>query len=209
MTTTLDIPTTAGPDLSLARLHAMRGGYLLMGVGLALVKWPKLPSARAQPAGVRRCHPLPAHRDVLAGVPRPALPRQDAPGPAVRGPMEAAVVRCRGAHLTPGSRRLTGRTPRRAPSRWAGRGPVVSPRASTTQGRVEIRTGVVPDGNGGCGRAGSEHDHHPRSPALPPPLAHAPSTAVSTAASPPWRSTAPSTSSSSPSSRGATSGPPS
>ena len=57
MTTTLDIPTTAGPDLSLARLHAMRGGYLLMGVGLALVKWPKLPSAHNLPVyeGVTLC----------------------------------------------------------------------------------------------------------------------------------------------------------
>jgi hypothetical protein len=27
----------------------MRGGYLLMGLGLALVKWPLLPTAHAQP----------------------------------------------------------------------------------------------------------------------------------------------------------------
>ena len=58
MTTTLDIPTTAGPDLTpWLRLHAMRGGYLLMGVGLALVKWPKLPSAHNLPLyeGVTLC----------------------------------------------------------------------------------------------------------------------------------------------------------
>ncbi|HEX5561049.1 MAG TPA: hypothetical protein VFX52_05355 [Nocardioidaceae bacterium] len=41
-------PTTA-TDLSLPRLHLMRGGYLLMGVGLALVKWPLLPDAHTQP----------------------------------------------------------------------------------------------------------------------------------------------------------------
>ena len=31
--------------LSLPRLHALRGGYLFMGGGLALVKWPLLPDA--------------------------------------------------------------------------------------------------------------------------------------------------------------------
>ena len=31
------------PELSLTRLHLMRAGYLLMGLGLALVKWPLLP----------------------------------------------------------------------------------------------------------------------------------------------------------------------
>ena len=41
-------PTTA-PSLSLTRLHLMRVGYLLMGVGLALVKWPLLSGARALP----------------------------------------------------------------------------------------------------------------------------------------------------------------
>ena len=41
-------PATA-PALSLTRLHLMRGGYLLMGVGLALVKWPLLSDARALP----------------------------------------------------------------------------------------------------------------------------------------------------------------
>jgi hypothetical protein len=37
------------PDLPLYRLHLMRGGYLLMGVGLAAVKWPLLGSAHAMP----------------------------------------------------------------------------------------------------------------------------------------------------------------
>lgn len=31
------------------RLNAMRGGYLLMGVGLAIVKWPLLPQAQTLP----------------------------------------------------------------------------------------------------------------------------------------------------------------
>lgn len=33
-------PRSASTDLSLSRLYAMRAGYLLMGVGLAIVKWP-------------------------------------------------------------------------------------------------------------------------------------------------------------------------
>ena len=57
----MSIATTAAPttatDLSLTRLHLMRGGYLLMGVGLALVKWPLLPEASALPLyeGVTLC----------------------------------------------------------------------------------------------------------------------------------------------------------
>ncbi len=44
-------------ELSLTRLHLMRAGYLLMGVGLAVVKWPLLPDARALPLyeGVTLC----------------------------------------------------------------------------------------------------------------------------------------------------------
>jgi hypothetical protein len=48
MTTTEVRPTTA-PPLSLRRLYAMRGGYLLMGLGLALVKWPHLSEASTMP----------------------------------------------------------------------------------------------------------------------------------------------------------------
>ena len=40
---------TAPPRPALARLHLMRAGYLLMGVGIALVKWPLLPDASAMP----------------------------------------------------------------------------------------------------------------------------------------------------------------
>ena len=44
-------------DLSLTRLYLMRAGYLLMGVGLALVKWPLLPGAAGLPLfeGVTLC----------------------------------------------------------------------------------------------------------------------------------------------------------
>jgi hypothetical protein len=54
--TTAVVPTTP-VDLSLTRLHLMRAGYLLMGVGLALVKWPLLPDAAALPLfeGVTLC----------------------------------------------------------------------------------------------------------------------------------------------------------
>jgi hypothetical protein len=40
---------TAAPELRLHRLHLMRAGYLLMGVGLAVVKWPLLPTADSMP----------------------------------------------------------------------------------------------------------------------------------------------------------------
>ena len=36
-------------ELSPLRVHAMRGGYLVMAVGLTLVKWPLLPEAHAMP----------------------------------------------------------------------------------------------------------------------------------------------------------------
>jgi hypothetical protein len=48
MTTTTKLRTTT-PALSLRRLYAMRGGYLLMGLGLALVKWPLLADASTVP----------------------------------------------------------------------------------------------------------------------------------------------------------------
>jgi hypothetical protein len=41
----------AGPiTLPAFRLNLMRGGYLLMGIGLAVVKWPLLPQAASLPA---------------------------------------------------------------------------------------------------------------------------------------------------------------
>ena len=57
----MSVATTAAPPtataLSLTRLHLMRGGYLSMGVGLALVKWPLLPDAHRLPLdeGVTLC----------------------------------------------------------------------------------------------------------------------------------------------------------
>lgn len=55
-TTTQTTPTNA-TELSPARLNLMRAGYLLMGVGLALVKWPLLAGADALPLyeGVTLC----------------------------------------------------------------------------------------------------------------------------------------------------------
>jgi len=51
--------TTPAPGgaLSLTQLYLMRAGYLLMGVGLALVKWPLLPDAHTMPLweGVTLC----------------------------------------------------------------------------------------------------------------------------------------------------------
>jgi hypothetical protein len=54
--TTTTAPVTA-TELSLTRLYLIRGGYLLMGVGLALVKWPLLPDAHTLPLyeGVTLC----------------------------------------------------------------------------------------------------------------------------------------------------------
>lgn len=46
--TTVAEPATASTstaDLPLTRLHLMRAGYLFMGVGLMIVKWPLLPGA--------------------------------------------------------------------------------------------------------------------------------------------------------------------
>jgi hypothetical protein len=45
------------PPLSVARLNAMRAGYLLIGAGLAIVKWPLLADAHTQPLyeGVTLC----------------------------------------------------------------------------------------------------------------------------------------------------------
>jgi hypothetical protein len=56
MTTTL-VPREISSDLSLTRLHLMRAGYLVMGIGLALAKWPLLPDAAALPLyeGVTLC----------------------------------------------------------------------------------------------------------------------------------------------------------
>lgn len=59
MTITRSVAAATDPEreLSRPRLYAMRGGYLFMGLGLALVKWPHLPDAPHLPLyeGVTLC----------------------------------------------------------------------------------------------------------------------------------------------------------
>jgi hypothetical protein len=58
MTTTAAPTTTSShAELSLARLYLLRAGYLFMGGGLALVKWPLLADAHTLPVyeGVTLC----------------------------------------------------------------------------------------------------------------------------------------------------------
>jgi hypothetical protein len=57
MSTTTAARPAVHSDLSVTRLHLMRAGYLLMGVGLALVKWPLLIDAASLPLyeGVTLC----------------------------------------------------------------------------------------------------------------------------------------------------------
>jgi hypothetical protein len=57
MTATTASTPVAQADLSLTRLNLMRAGYLLMGVGLAAVKWPLLLDAASLPLfeGVTLC----------------------------------------------------------------------------------------------------------------------------------------------------------
>jgi hypothetical protein len=55
--TTLAPAPTTPTELSVTRLHLMRAGYLLMGVGLVVVKWPLLAGAHTLPLyeGVTLC----------------------------------------------------------------------------------------------------------------------------------------------------------
>jgi hypothetical protein len=57
MTATAPATLASAPDLSPFRLHLMRLGYLLMVVGLAIVKWPLLAHAATLPLyeGVTLC----------------------------------------------------------------------------------------------------------------------------------------------------------
>jgi hypothetical protein len=57
ISTTNRVEAPVAAHLSRTRLHLMRSGYLLMGVGLALVKWPLLPDAHGMPLyeGVTLC----------------------------------------------------------------------------------------------------------------------------------------------------------
>ena len=56
-TTTVNAEAPPETGLSLTRLYLMRFGYLFMGAGLVLVKWPLLPEADALPLyeGVTLC----------------------------------------------------------------------------------------------------------------------------------------------------------
>lgn len=56
-TLTRTTDASASPDLPLYRLHLMRAGYLLMGLGLVVVKWPLLFQADSLPVfeGVVAC----------------------------------------------------------------------------------------------------------------------------------------------------------
>jgi hypothetical protein len=49
MTNTLTPAPSVALPLSQPRLHALRGGYIFMAVGLVLVKWPLLPDAASLP----------------------------------------------------------------------------------------------------------------------------------------------------------------
>ena len=57
MTITTTATSAATTELSLTRVNLMRAGYLLMAVGLVLVKWPLLPDAQTLPLyeGVTLC----------------------------------------------------------------------------------------------------------------------------------------------------------
>ncbi len=57
MTISVDTAPITTPVLSLPRLYALRGGYLFMGIGLVLVKWPLLADASTLPLyeGVTLC----------------------------------------------------------------------------------------------------------------------------------------------------------
>jgi hypothetical protein len=57
MSTTTAARPNVHSELSRTRLRLLRAGYLLIGVGLALVKWPLLPNAASLPLydGVTLC----------------------------------------------------------------------------------------------------------------------------------------------------------
>jgi len=76
MTTTTPVAhASATTELSLVRLHLMRAGYLLMAVGLALVKWPLLPEAQSLPLyeGVTLCLLTAMSLLALLGLRHPVL----------------------------------------------------------------------------------------------------------------------------------------
>jgi hypothetical protein len=83
--------TVSASDLSPTRLNLMRAGYLLMGVGLALVKWPLLADARTLPLyeGVTLCLLVAMSLLAFLGL---RLPGQAAASAVVRVGVEGPVV---------------------------------------------------------------------------------------------------------------------
>jgi hypothetical protein len=77
MTTTL-VPREISSDLSLTRLHLMRAGYLVIGVGLALEVALALPGRhhpRGHPMAVRMAALRPRHRRSVAVIALRLLPQ--------------------------------------------------------------------------------------------------------------------------------------
>ena len=75
----------------MTRLHLMRAGYLLMGVGLVLVKWPLLPDAHTLPVyeGVTLCLLTAMSLLAFLGL---RYPVKLLPGAAVRVGLEAPLA---------------------------------------------------------------------------------------------------------------------
>ncbi len=154
---------TSATELSLARLHLMRAGYLLMGVGLVLVKWPLLPDAHSLPLyeGVTLCLLTAMSLLAFLGLLHPvkllplllfesawkllwlslvALPR------AISGDLDAATTRSwstarSSCSSSPSSRGATCGAPSFAPQRNGGAEPAGCLALSTWGSRMTRRTG--------------------------------------------------------------------
>jgi hypothetical protein len=92
MSTTTAARPAIHSDLSLTRLHLLRAGYLLTGVGLALVKWPLLPDVASLPLyeGVTLCLLTAMSLLAFLGL---RCPSQAAARAAVRVSLEAPLAR--------------------------------------------------------------------------------------------------------------------
>ena len=90
-TVTAAPPPTTRPELSLARINLMRGGYAFMGHRARTREVAATPGS-LHDAALGRRHPGAADRDVVPRVPRAAVPGQAPAGAAVRDHLEAAVA---------------------------------------------------------------------------------------------------------------------
>ncbi len=82
------------PELTLRQLNRMRAGYLVMGLGLAVVEMAASP--RRQDLGAEGRHSRLHARGALdTGAARPALPASHGSCPAVRSRLEAHLARSR------------------------------------------------------------------------------------------------------------------